>query len=508
MGMLKASKFPPIGVFSALLLLLLLARVWVFYYLNLQYIDSDQPLMWRGAFDYSHGQFNEPRYFGQNYNTLLEGLFAAPLLWAGVKVYVAVPLVTHVLFLFPFLFSAFYLYAKQMRAQAILLLAMVVCMPVEFDMLSSLPRGFVTGLFFCSFFIVSLLQPKHLLWLHVNAALGVIAFFVNQNSILVSAPIALYLFLENYRSPKFYSVLVTVVLTYVAMYFLLDRYYVTHQGAALVKMRVVFSINDLLDSLAHLDDRFVHISYFATGKSITIFLVVALLLLASWQQKRNLFYALLAFLFIIVLSFSFQKNIEGCTWPFYSFSRSYLGIPLLLGLFATQVQWHLRYSNWLVIIPFLFGAYKLNTVQSVVEEHVQHNYYIVVYKLDYALEAIEVYKKRCAEAKVSDFFISKRFWLNSILVYGGPAVDPDFPTTLEVEDDRRHWLMQQYSEKTVTRFMLVAGSNEFHTSVYNADSAFKITPIDGYGLYLIEDNTLKTKDFLKRFKDVEFRKQL
>ncbi len=324
----------------------------------------------------------------------------------------------------------------------------------------------------------------------------------------MSAPLAVYLLLENYNNRKFYLVFVTVALCYAAMYFLLDRYYVTHEGAAVVKMQVVFSLDELRDSLSHLDDRFVHISYFATGKSITVLLLLAILLISTWHQKRNLFYALLSFIFILVLSFSFRKNIEGCTWPFYSFSRSYLGIPLLLGLLATQVQIRVRYAALLPIIPILFSAFKLTQVHQVVEEHVKHNYYIVVYKLDYALEAIDVYKKKCAEAKVSDFFISKRFWLNSILVYGGPAVDPDFPTTLEVEDDRRHWLMQQYSEKTVTRFMLVAGSNEFHTSVYNADSAFKITPVDGYGLYLIENNTLKTKEFLRRFKAVEFPKQL
>jgi hypothetical protein len=497
-------KTTQIGVFTVFVLLLLAARALVIYYLNLHYIDGDQPLMWQGANDYSHGEFHEPRYYGQNYNTLLEGLFAVPLLWAGMKVYWAVPIVTHFFLLFPYLFSAFYLFANGKRQQAIFLLALAICLPVEFDMLTSIPRGFVTGLFFCSFFVISLLQPHKLLWIHVNASLAVIGFFVNQNSVIVSVPIALYLFLENYRTIKLYYVIITVLITYLVFYFLLDRYYVIHPSAAKVHMAMVFSPSNLLDSLQHLDDRFVHISFFAAGKSFTVLIFIALLLFFTWQQKRPLFYSVIVLLVLILLTFAFQKNIEGSTWPFYSFSRYYIGIPFILGLLSTQLRLPMGVPTILYAIPIVYSGHKILQIEPVVEKNKDKNYYITVFKLDFALEAIEVYKNRCLETKVTDFFVSKRFWLNSILVYGGPAVAPDFPSTLEVEDDRRQWLMESYSNKTIPRFMVLAGSGEFHQSVFNADSAFQIKAIDTYGLYLIEKNKLKTKEFLARFRDVEF----
>ena len=79
----------------------------MFFWYNLEYIDTDQPYMWLGAVDFSQGLFYEPRYYGQSYNTFMEALFAVPLLWFTVPVYVAVPVATHIISAFPFLFTAF-----------------------------------------------------------------------------------------------------------------------------------------------------------------------------------------------------------------------------------------------------------------------------------------------------------------------------------------------------------------------------------------------------------------
>src|SRR4051812_45399419 len=93
-------------------------RVRLFFEVNLGLIDSDQPFMWIGAKDYSNGYFFEPRFYGQDYNTFLEALIAVPFIRLNMPVYVAVPLVTHLILLLPFLFTGFYLFVHQKKEQA------------------------------------------------------------------------------------------------------------------------------------------------------------------------------------------------------------------------------------------------------------------------------------------------------------------------------------------------------------------------------------------------------
>ncbi|MBL7933777.1 MAG: hypothetical protein JNL60_17875, partial [Bacteroidia bacterium] len=159
------------------------------------YTDSDQPNMWLAAVDFSEGRFYEPRYYGQAYNTNMEALFAVPLLWLNVPVYYALPVVTHLIALFPLFFIGLYLYAKKRVWNAAIILGLSLCFPLGNDMLSSLPRGFVTGLFFIGFFVTSMLEPRKLSFVFINTLLAVLAFFASPNTLLVSAPFLFFLFL-------------------------------------------------------------------------------------------------------------------------------------------------------------------------------------------------------------------------------------------------------------------------------------------------------------------------
>jgi hypothetical protein len=162
--------------------------------------------MWLGAKHFSEGLFYEPRFYGQDYNTFMEGLFAAPLLLFGVPVYYAVPIATHVIFLCPILFTSIYLFKNRFPIHAIIMLSALLCMPSAFDLVTSLPRGFVTELFFTSFFIVSIRNPQNLKYVALNTLLAALGFFVNQNSVLVSVPFLFYIFLHHVKSPLISSV--------------------------------------------------------------------------------------------------------------------------------------------------------------------------------------------------------------------------------------------------------------------------------------------------------------
>ena len=139
--------------------------------------------MWSGAKHYSQGLFYEPRFYGQDYNTMMEALFAVPFIKAGLPVYYAVPIATHLIFLIPFLFTAIYLFLKQRKEQALLVLAILLCMPTGYDIMNSIPRGFVTGMFFTSLFVVSLLNTKNYKFILINTFMAYVGYLVNQNSV-------------------------------------------------------------------------------------------------------------------------------------------------------------------------------------------------------------------------------------------------------------------------------------------------------------------------------------
>ena len=119
-----------INVFFVLFVItLLVIHVTAFFKLNITVIDSDQPYMWLGARDFARGDFYEPRYYAQDYNTFMEALFAVPFIWMKFPVYYAVPIATHIIFLFPFLFTSFYLFFHKRKIQAILVLSILLCLP-------------------------------------------------------------------------------------------------------------------------------------------------------------------------------------------------------------------------------------------------------------------------------------------------------------------------------------------------------------------------------------------
>jgi hypothetical protein len=78
-----------------------LCRVYLF-----RYTDEDQTCMWYAAHDLLRGRIAEPAFYGQDYNSCLEGFLAAPLIAMHVPYNIACPLVTVMLGLLPFLLLA------------------------------------------------------------------------------------------------------------------------------------------------------------------------------------------------------------------------------------------------------------------------------------------------------------------------------------------------------------------------------------------------------------------
>jgi|GEM_PF-319473 len=492
--------------FAFFILLILITRVLIFFTVNLTAIDSDQPFMWAGLKDYAEGRFYEPRFYGQDYNTFFEALFAVPLVWLSLPVYYALPIATHFISLFPFLFTAFYLFSKGKKENALVVLAVLLCLPVGYDILNSIPRGFVSGLFFTSFFIVTLLDPQNLKFVLVNTIMAVTGYFVNPNSVLVSAPFLLFVFLNNYQNKKYYYASIAGFLSMVPFYFLFNYFYKVHPSYVILGLEYNMTPDFFWSILRHLDRHFAHISFFVEENSILLLFVIAVLTYTLYKQNKKAYYALFGFFGVIFLSFLSAKTEDGVVWPFYSYSRIFLGVPLVIALMAAFPSMRSKIVlTILFVVPVGFTAYKFFELKRAVNYHTRIESRwngVHLMSLSSVMEGARFFKETCKKNEVDHLLISNAFWLCTYLNYGGPAFMDDFPSTEETEAERRYWVREGNKNKVFSRFIFLSVKYDLD-KVLTGNRNFEIKRLDDYGLFLIENNRLKNSAFISLVRKCE-----
>lgn len=492
--------------FVLFLAIILITRLLILFKVNLPFIDSDQPFMWAGVKDYSEVRFYEPRFYGQNYNTFLEALFAVPLYWLHVPVYYALPIATHFLSLFPFLFTAFYLFFHQKKENALLVLAIVLCETWGYDILTGIPRGFVTGLFFCSFFILSIFNPFNLRYIALNTVLAIAGYFVNPNSVIVSLPVLFFLFLRNYRNRNYYIVTLCSLLSAILFYLLFDLFYKLHPSYVILELRYDFNFSYFREVISHLDRHFAHISFFVEENSIFLLLAFGLLSIALYRQNRTAFYSLSAFVAILFFSFFSGKTLEGVVWPFYSYSRMFIGIPLLIALLGSTLSLRSKFLfPCLFLLVLGFTSFKFLRFQASLDYHTKkedrwngvHLVSLASFK-----DAAGFYNKVCHDHHCDHFLISNAFWACTYMNYGGRLILNDFPSTEETEAERRYWVWDRNKNKVYKRFIFLSVKFDFDKAT-TGRYKFNIKRLDDWGLFLIENNELENEAFIKLVRTLE-----
>ncbi len=122
--------------------------LWRFYVCccyHYRYLDDDQALLWYGTVMFAHGSFPEPCYFGQNYGSMVEAVLAVPLYLCKWPLHIALPTVTTVLCLTPFLYYIAAMIHRKNWMQAWIILLVLAGMGWQWDAVTSLPRAVIGG---------------------------------------------------------------------------------------------------------------------------------------------------------------------------------------------------------------------------------------------------------------------------------------------------------------------------------------------------------------------------
>lgn len=160
-----------------------------------KYIDDDQALMWYGTVLASNGGIKEPHFLGQKYGSMIESIVAVPLYDIGIPLEWALPIVSFLLWFFPFVLLAM-LCRKKAPVISFCILLSSLLYHWDYDILTNIPRAFIGGFPFAFLGLVLIVnqcktsKPWELFFGIILMGIG---YLYTVTSITVSALAVLYL---------------------------------------------------------------------------------------------------------------------------------------------------------------------------------------------------------------------------------------------------------------------------------------------------------------------------
>jgi len=503
----KANLFL-LSAFIILVLLNIINRIIVLEKFSFLYSDADQVMMWIGSYDFHKLEFYEPAYYGQNYNTMLEALLAAPFFGYASPAYI-LPIVSSILAFFPYLVISIVYYRKQLKVQALFALAIPLILPLEYDFITSMPRGFVTGLFIAVFACMLVYYPNSKWRFFLFSFLSLTALTLNPNAVLLLLPCGLFLLSENYKNKIFYIHSIAGALVGAIYPFYMSYFYTHHPNYVVHELwHLRFSLDNLLVGLSDLNIFFGHVTPLFWNHYIFLILLFIIIPIIFKIQKQQLWFNISVITIIFtMLTFGIGKIYDGDSSIFLPHSRMYLAIPFMIILWVS----FMRIKNWKVPAFIIVGiaccsfVHRTTIIEDVVERAVIPSKYprLTVYNV----EASTTDCKRIYELDQKynvDRIIVASHWADKFLSYACPSCNTDFPLTLTPSNDRRTWRLLQEKDKVYKTILLIDESDKIEKeALAPGKKAVELQSL-GNHTFLLQNNSLTILQLIKRL-NIELR---
>lgn len=333
----------------ALIALAALQRAVLLLQFGFTHIGIDDALMQQVAIDYGHGTFREPFLYGQNYNPALEALLAAPFIRMGGAPWVVLPIITSLLALLPFWSWALWAQRRGALLSAMVLASAPLVLPVEWGMITSMPRGWVHGLALLAF--IPWVADARSAWVrHGLIALTLTAALLcNPNAAPLVVGIVLWLMLREGRSAALWVTGAAAIAFGWLLHRAAQAWYAARPGSVvhpLLPSDMAFDPALLATGLARINEHLLHLHPFGEMG----WLVFVLLLAAtSWLLRRGEWRFALAVTVALAVMFAalgIPKAHEGCASIFFPLSRLMLGLPLILAAALAWTLHEVRLRRW------------------------------------------------------------------------------------------------------------------------------------------------------------------
>ena len=496
-----------------LIVLSIAERALLLHYFGFTHIGIDDALVQQVAIDMSNGLFREPFLYGQNYNPMLEALLAALFLGSGASPTIVLPMVTSLLALLPFWSWA--VWANQRRAvtAAFVLAATPLALPLEWGLITSMPRGWVHGQALLA--VIPWLmgvRPVFVRYAMLSSTL-VASLLLNPNALPLVTGLSIWLVLRHGRAPWLW---ITGSLSLGMGWAVQDAarsWYAARPGVVvhpLLPADVSFDPALLSHGISHLDEHLVHMVPFMVNGTIGIVFLLLLAGLIWYNGDRAIGAALIGGLFTMVIALGLPKVHEGCASVFFPLSRMMLAFPLILGLaVALLFRSHLLPRFALVVLPC--GALLLPFIVGALPGRIQDQ----LDKQECAWvreEPLAVVRERCRtihEAAIRsgcDLIVPVRWpgikidhrqhFAAHFTCYACPQLEPGLPPIHGAGYERRSWVRKAHEAPPQGLVLFVGGDPDAWRRAILAGRAIEDLSAHGVNLHAAICDTIAVGDFL------------
>ncbi len=332
----------------SILLVLVVKSIYLFFFCYI-YTDSDQTMQWLAATEYASGTFNSLFFYGQDYNPMIEALLAAPLVYVGVPPYIALPTITTLMGLTPWIFAIYILYKNSNLYVASVLLLILAALPYDYHIVNTISRGWVHGLFIASIGLFILFNTNNnktvsnVIKVIIAGILGGAGTYICPNVILFFIPMAIYwwiLKIEYKLTPAIILGFCFVLGVFITFKMCLNfpfHSYIKHWNTP-IELGFKYFLNNV---------KYVYLLFngFVPIHAYLGVFIILILFLFTWQlyKKRafQLFWPCLTLTVLVLFTLFTLKSNNGQGNPFFPYIRFYLAIPIILYTFLL-----LHYQNW------------------------------------------------------------------------------------------------------------------------------------------------------------------
>ena len=483
-------------IYLVLLLLVILFRFLVLVKFGFKYTDSDQTIMWLGLKDYAAGIFHEPRFYGQAYSSMIEALVGVPLYKLGMPASKVLPLITSVFALAPFVVISFFTLLKKSPKMALVIISIPLLLPVEYALLTTIPRGFVAGIFVATFGCLAIFYPKSKRGFFLLSFTGVIGFSLNFNAVLLFLPCFIYLFLENVKNKVFYLYTLIGLAFGFGVHFLVNYFYVLHPFNDVHKIVLHFSFSDIWIGIKKVDP-FLNIMspvFWKTG-FLVLFAFATISVFLFRKSEYNKAISVLSIPIFIILTLGINKVHDGTLSIFYSYARMYMAIPVLLAVSLSFLKPNNSKLFYIyLLLPFIYLSYQVSQLNSVIDESLRPSNDDKV-----AVATVDKFEKECnhlqdiCSAYKIDLVIIVNHPYCDFYDYGCTATMPDFPKTIRPSYERRTWRFIE-DENVVYKNILFV---DIGRNASSNPGVLEMIPNE-IGMFVLKNNTRRTIDLFNQ----------
>lgn len=500
----------------AIVLLTISERAAVLVVFGFRYIGIDDALIQQVAIDYGNGVFREPYLYGQNYNPMLEALLAAPFVRWGAPPWIILPVITSILALMPFWSWSLFALRRHAVAAALVLCGLPLLLPLEWGLITTMPRGWVHGL--------ALLAP--LPWMlrarsawvrHALAALtAVIAVLLNANALPLAAGAMIWLISTDAPKPTLWISLLGASLVGLVAHMAAQDWYASHPGSIMHPLTandLHFDPSLLRDSLVHLRSHVLHMHPFGGLAGLAIMLIAAAILVLAKRGQWREALALLIAMSASLLALGLPKLQEGCASVFFPQSRMLLGLPLIIGaacgLVLSTSSVPRRLLQVIVPVAVLAVAFRSSRVQRAVNHEMAFQGCAWVRE-----EPIADVRSRCAiiaeTARVHgcELIVPVRWpgiqedhrlhFSAHLTCYACPQLIEGFPDAYGAGYDRRSWIREEHERPEQGRVLFVGGDARGWRTVMSQSGGIEDVSTDGLLMHIARCDTVAPGEFLLR----------